>query len=45
MLSWEDGYWRGGRFDQHAMLAMLEDLFSAAKKQGFGLTRLWANTE
>lgn len=45
MLSWEDGYLRDGRFDQQAMLALLEDLFSAAKKQGFGLTRLWANME
>lgn len=45
MLSWEDGYLRDGHFDQQAMLALLEDLFSAAKKQGFGLTRLWANME
>jgi hypothetical protein len=45
MLSWEEGYLRDGRFDQHAMLALLEDLFNAAKQEGFGLTRLWANME
>jgi hypothetical protein len=45
MLSWEDVYLRDGRFDQRAMLKMLEDLFSGSKQKGFGLTRLWANME
>ena len=45
VLSWEDAYLRGGRFDQGAMLALIGDLFNAGKQQGFGLTRLWANME
>jgi hypothetical protein len=45
VLSWEDVYLRDGRFDQQAMLALLDELFNAAKQQGFGLTRLWANME
>jgi hypothetical protein len=43
MLPWEEVYLRDGRFDQDAMLTLLEDVFSTAKQQGFGLTRLWAN--
>ena len=45
VLSWEDVYLRGERFDQRAMLALIGDLFNAGKQQGFGLTRLWANME
>jgi hypothetical protein len=45
VLSWEDVYLRGGRFDQRAMLALLDELFSSCKQRGFGLTRLWANME
>jgi len=45
VLSWEDAYLRGGRFDQRAMLALIEDVLNAGKQQGFGLTRLWANME
>jgi hypothetical protein len=45
VLSWEEVYLRDGRFDQRAMLTMLEDLFSGSKQQGFGMTRLWANME
>jgi hypothetical protein len=45
VLSWEEVYLRDGRFDQQAMLTMLEDLFSGSKQQGFGMTRLWANME
>jgi MEDS: MEthanogen/methylotroph, DcmR Sensory domain len=43
--SFEDAYLRGGRFDQQAMLALIEELLRAGKQQGFGLTRLWANME
>lgn len=41
----EDTYLRGGRFDQEAMLALIEEMLGAGKQQGVGLTRLWANME
>ena len=41
----EDAYLRGGRFDQRAMLELIEEMLAAGKQQGFGLTRLWANME
>src|SRR5258706_2615561 len=43
--AWENAYLRGGRFDQQAMLALIEEVLNAGKQQGFGLTRLWANME
>lgn len=41
---WERAYLRDGRFDQHAMLALVEDVLGEAR-EGFGITRLWANME
>jgi hypothetical protein len=41
---WEDTYLRTGRFDQNAMLALVEEVLGRGKDQ-FGLTRLWANME
>jgi hypothetical protein len=41
---WENAYLRAGRFDQHAMLALVEDVLGKGKQE-FGLTRLWANME
>jgi MEDS: MEthanogen/methylotroph, DcmR Sensory domain len=41
---WENTYLRGGRFDQYAMLALVEDVLSNGG-EAFGLTRLWANME
>ena len=41
---WESAYLRQGRFDQHAMLALVENVLSEGREQ-FGLTRLWANME
>jgi MEDS: MEthanogen/methylotroph, DcmR Sensory domain len=41
---WEDAYLRAGRFDQYAMLALVEDVLGK-RKQEFGLIRLWANME
>jgi len=41
----EDTYLRGGQFNQHAMLALIEELLSIGKQQGFGLARLWASME
>jgi MEDS: MEthanogen/methylotroph, DcmR Sensory domain len=42
---WEEAHLRGGRFDQEAMLALLEEVLSGAKADGFGSTRLWSNQE
>ena len=41
--SWQDAYLRGGRFDQHAMLALIQEVLGGAKR--FPLTRLVANME
>lgn len=43
--SWENAHLRPGRFDQHAMIALLEQAFDSDRQKGFGLTRLWANME
>jgi hypothetical protein len=43
--AWEDAYLRGQRFDQHAMLALIEEVLDAGKAQGFPLTRLIAQME
>jgi hypothetical protein len=43
--AWENAYLRKGRFDQYAMLALVDDVLSHGKAGGFGLTRLWANME
>jgi hypothetical protein len=42
---WEQAYLRGGRFDQDAMLDLIQRMLTEGKQQGFGLTRLWANME
>jgi hypothetical protein len=42
---WEQAYLRGGRFDQDAMLELIQQVLTEGKQQGFGLTRLWANME
>ncbi len=41
---WENAYLREGRFDQYAMLRLIEEVLGKAKGQ-FGLTRLWAKME
>ncbi|MGH6943996.1 MAG: MEDS domain-containing protein [Geminicoccaceae bacterium] len=41
---WEDAHLRRGRFDQHAMLALVEEVLGKGK-EAFGLTRFWANME
>jgi MEDS: MEthanogen/methylotroph, DcmR Sensory domain len=41
---WENAHLRGGRFDQYAMLALVEEVLGKGKEQ-FGLTRFWANME
>ena len=41
---WESAHLREDRFDQYAMLALVEDVLGNGKQQ-FGLTRFWANME
>jgi hypothetical protein len=43
--AWEEAYLSGNRFDQHAMLALVESVLGAARSKGFPITRLWANME
>ena len=45
VIPWEEAYLRGGHFDQNAMLALIEEVLTAGKAQGFPLTRLVANME
>jgi hypothetical protein len=42
---WEEAYLRGGRFDQNAMLELIQEVLASGKHQGFPLTRLVANME
>jgi DcmR-like sensory protein len=42
---WEDAYLRDGYFDQNRMLAMIEEVLTEGKAQGFPLTRMVANME
>jgi MEDS: MEthanogen/methylotroph, DcmR Sensory domain len=41
---WENAHLRVGRFDQDAMLALVEEVLGKGKEQ-FGFTRFWANME
>lgn len=43
--AWEDAYLRDGHFNQHRMLALIEEALMAGKVQGYPLTRLVANME
>jgi DcmR-like sensory protein len=42
---WEDAHLKGGRFDQHAMIALLENVAKVGTSRGTRITRLWANME
>jgi hypothetical protein len=42
---WEEAYLRGERFDQDAMLALIEQVLTNGKLGGFHLTRLLAEME
>jgi len=42
---WEEAYFRQGHFDQHAMLALIQEVLETGKTQQFPLTRLVANME
>jgi hypothetical protein len=41
---WEETYVSGGRFDQRAMMGLLEEVLLQGHRD-FGLTRIWANME
>jgi MEDS: MEthanogen/methylotroph, DcmR Sensory domain len=43
--AWENAHLRQGRFDQYAMLALVEEVLAGGKAGGFGHTRFWANME
>lgn len=42
---WEEAYLRGGRFDQDAMLALIQEVLDAGHARGYPLTRLLAQME
>ena len=42
---WEDAYLRGKRFDQNAMLELIQEVLKEGRSNGFPMTRLWANME
>jgi hypothetical protein len=42
---WEDAYLRGDRFDQNAMLELIQEVLKGGHSSGFPMTRLWANME
>lgn len=42
---WEDAYLRGNRFDQNAMLGLIQEVLRDGRSKGYPMTRLWANME
>ena len=45
VLEWSEAYLRDERFDQHAMLSLIEEVLTEAKTQGYPLARLVAHME
>jgi hypothetical protein len=43
--AWEECTLRNGRFDQEAMLALLEEIRTGGKADGLGPIRFWSNME
>mgnify|MGYP000362534794 CR=1 FL=1 len=43
--AWEDAYLRNSRFDQNAMLELIQNVLESGRAKGFAMTRLWANME
>jgi hypothetical protein len=43
--AWEEAQLRGGRFDQEAMMTLIEETLHGAKADGFGQTQMWAKME
>jgi len=42
---WGQAYLRENRFDQDAMLSLIQEVLEEGRARGFGMTRLWANME
>jgi hypothetical protein len=45
LRTWHEAYLREGKFDQDAMLALIEEVLQTGAAQGFPLTRLVAHME
>src|SRR5438132_1119304 len=45
VLPWRQAYLRGDRFDQDAMLALIEEVLQSGARSGYALTRLLAHME
>ena len=45
ICAWEDAYLRDGHFNQQRMLALIEQVLTGGRAQGYSLTRLVANME
>jgi hypothetical protein len=45
LRNWADAYLRDGHFDQHRMLALIEDVLNGGRQQGFVRTRLVAHMD
>jgi hypothetical protein len=43
--AWADAYLRGERFDQEAMIALIQEVLAEGNRQGYARTRLVANME
>lgn len=43
--TWDEAYLRGGHFDQDAMLALIEEVLTRRRDEGFALVRLVAHME
>jgi hypothetical protein len=45
VLSWEDTYVRDGRFDQYAMIDLIQTVLKQGSEAGYDQSRLWASME
>jgi len=45
LRNWAEAYLREGHFDQHRMLALIQEVLERGRQQGFPLTRLVAHME
>jgi hypothetical protein len=45
LRNWADAYLRDGHFDQHRMLALIQEVLDGGKQQGFARTRLVAHMD
>ncbi len=45
LRNWADAYLRDGHFDQHRMLALIEEVLNGGRHQGFVRTRLVAHMD